>query len=113
MKRGYDIGRNSFKSNAQNKNTTSDETKNESENMKEGGYFSVRVMRNNGHPAIDVGVMVVYSGLLTGPIGEERTNSDGWVEFHNRYNEAGTIWVHGHNMGEHSLSDGKTYSFTI
>jgi hypothetical protein len=23
-----------------------------------------------------------------------------------------TIWVHGHNMGEHSLAGGKTYSFT-
>ena len=81
--------------------------------MSEGAYFSVKVMRNDGNPAKDVGVMVVYSGLLTGPIGEKRTNIDGWVEFHNHYNKPGIIWVHNHNFGEHSLSDGKTYSFTI
>jgi hypothetical protein len=55
--------------------------------------------------------MIDY-GLLGGTE-EKRTHSDGWVEFHNRENKTGTIWVHGHSKGSHSLSDGKTYSFTI
>jgi hypothetical protein len=75
------------------------------------GHFSVRVLYKSGNPAGDVGVMIDY-GLLGG-IDEKRTHSDGWVEFHNHANIPGTIWVHGHNMGSHSLSDGKTYSFTI
>jgi len=32
--------------------------------MSEGAYFSVKVMRNDGTPAKDVGVIIVYSGLL-------------------------------------------------
>ena len=75
------------------------------------GHFSVRVMYNNGKPAGDVGVMIDYGWL--GGTDEKRTHSDGWVEFHNREDKSGTIWVHGHNMGSHSLSNGKTYSFTI
>jgi len=75
------------------------------------GYFSVKVIYDNGNPAKDVGVMIDY-GCFTGT-DEKRTNSEGWVEFHNRENKPGTIWVHGHNMGCHSLSDGKTYSFAI
>ena len=74
-------------------------------------YFSVRVLYKDGKPAGDTGVMIDYS--LFGGCEEKRTHSDGWVEFHNRGNKSGTIWVHGHNMGSHSLSDGKTYSFTI
>jgi len=74
-------------------------------------HFSVRVLRKNGEPAKDVGVMIEYDWL--GGIEEKRTHSDGWVEFHNHSNSSGTIWVHGHNMGSHSLADGKTYSFTI
>jgi uncharacterized GH25 family protein len=76
------------------------------------GHFSVRVMYDNGKPARDIGVMVYYDGFLAG-FEEKRTHSDGWVEFHNRENKSGTIWVHGHKMGSHSLDDGKTYSFTI
>lgn len=75
------------------------------------GYFSVRVMRSNGQPAGDVGVMIDY-GLLNG-MDEKRTHRDGWAEFHNHGNKPGTIWIHGHNMGSHSLADGKSYSFTI
>lgn len=75
------------------------------------GHFSVRVMRENGKPASDVGVMIDY-GLLHG-YDEQRTHSDGWVEFHNHGDKTGKIWVHGTNMGSHSLRDGKTYSFTI
>jgi len=74
-------------------------------------HFSVRVLYKNGSPARDVGVMVYY-GLLSG-YDEKRTHSDGWVEFHNHGEKPGTIYVHGHNMGEHSLADGKSYSFTI
>ena len=76
------------------------------------GQFSVRVVRANGEPADDVGVMIDY-GILDGGCDERRTDSDGWVEFHNHGDDPGTIWVHGHNMGEHSLADGKTYSFTV
>ena len=75
------------------------------------GRFSVRVMRSNGRPAEDVGVMVNY-GILGG-YDEKRTDSDGWVEFHNHGDNPGTIWVHGKKMGDHSLADGKTYSFTL
>lgn len=75
------------------------------------GHFSIRVLHDNGKPAKDVGVMIDY-GLLGGN-DEKRTHSDGWIEFNNRENKSGTIWVHGRNMGNHSLSDGKTYSFTI
>lgn len=74
------------------------------------GYFSVRVLRNN-KPAADIGVMIDYG--LFGGHDEKRTHSDGWVEFHNHGDKPGTIWVHGHNMGSHSLDDGKTYSFSI
>jgi hypothetical protein len=74
-------------------------------------YFKVKVVYGNGKPASDIGVMIDYG--LAGGIDEKRTHSDGWVEFHNYEEKSGTIWVHGHNMGSHSLSDGKTYSFTI
>lgn len=74
-------------------------------------HFSVRVMRGNDQPAEDVGVMIDY-GVLGGS-DEKRTNSEGWVEFHNYEEKPGTIWVHGENMGEHSLDDGNTDSFTI
>jgi hypothetical protein len=75
------------------------------------GHFSVRVVDDDGDPVVDVGVMIDY-GILNGT-DEKRTDSDGWVEFHNHGDEPGTIWVHGHEMGDHSLADGKTYSFTI
>jgi hypothetical protein len=75
------------------------------------GDFSVRVMDDDGDPIEDVGVMIDY-GILHGN-DEKRTDSDGWVEFHNHGDIPGTIWVHGHNMGDHSLADGKTYSFSI
>lgn len=74
--------------------------------------FSVKVMWQNGHPASDVGVMVSYIGTLSG-FDEKRTDHDGWVTFNNHDSQPGEIWVHGHNFGSHSLSDGKTYSFTI
>ena len=73
--------------------------------------FSVRVVRSDGDPAEDVGVMIDY-GILGG-CDEKRTDSDGWVEFHNPDEKSGTIWVHGEKMGDHSLADGKTYSFTL
>jgi len=75
------------------------------------GHFSVRVMYDNSKPVKDVGVMIDYGWL--GGTDEKRTHSDGWVEFYNHGDKSGTIWVHGHNMGGHSLSNGKTYSFTI
>lgn len=74
-------------------------------------HFSVKVINKNGEPLRDIGVMIDY-GWLDGT-DEKRTHSDGWVEFHNRENKSGTIWVHGHSKGSHSLSDGKTYSYTI
>lgn len=61
---------------------------------------------------MDVGVMIDY-GILAGGCAEKRTDSDGWVEFRNRGQHPGKIWVHGHKKGEHSLADGKTYSFTV
>ena len=76
------------------------------------GQFSVRVVYADGEPASDIGVMIDY-GLLGGGCDEKRTHSDGWVEFHNYEDNPGDIWVHGQNMGSHSLADGKTYSFTI
>lgn len=75
------------------------------------GHFSVKVVYENGKSASDTGVMIDYGWL--GGTDEKRTHSDGWVEFHNHGDKSGTIWVHGHNMGNHSLSDGNTYSFTI
>lgn len=75
-------------------------------------HFSVKVTYNDGRPARDVGVIVYYDGFMAG-FEEKRTHSDGWVKFHNFENKSGTIWVHGQKMGSHSLSDGKTYSFTI
>jgi hypothetical protein len=76
------------------------------------GRFSVRVMRDDGDAASDVGVMIAYMGILGG-CEEKRTDRDGWVEFHNPDESPGEIWVHGKSMGDHSLADGKTYSFTI
>ena len=75
------------------------------------GYFSVKVVDSDGEPADDVGVMIDY-GTMNG-CDEKRTDSDGCVEFHNREDNPGTIWVHGHDKGSHSLRDGKSYSFTI
>lgn len=75
------------------------------------GYFSVRVMYCNNQPASDVGVMIEYDWM--GVCDEKRTHSDGWFEFHNRENKSGTIWIRGQSIGNHSLSNGKTYSFTI
>jgi hypothetical protein len=75
------------------------------------GYFSVRVVYSDGEPAEDIGIMIYYD-VITG-YEEKRTDSDGWVEFHNDEDSPGEIWVHCKNMGSHSLDDGKTYSFTI
>lgn len=75
------------------------------------GHFSVRVIKSNGKPASDIGVMIDYG--LFGGTDKKRTHSDGWVEFHNVEDKSGNIWVDGHNMGDHSLANGKTYSFTI
>ena len=36
------------------------------------GYFSIRVVRDDGEPAADVGVMIDY-GLLDGGCDEKRT----------------------------------------
>lgn len=74
--------------------------------------FSVRVVRSNGKPAADVGVMISYHGILGGH-DEKRTDRDGWVGFHNPDENTGTIWVHGREMGDHSLADGKTYTFAV
>jgi hypothetical protein len=73
--------------------------------------FSVRVL-HNGSPASDIGVMIAYHGLFGGT-DTKRTGSDGWVEFTNYEEKSGHIWVHGKNMGSHSLADGKSYSFSI
>jgi hypothetical protein len=75
------------------------------------GHSSVKVVYGDGEPAGDIGVMIDYG--WAGGCDEKRTHSDGWVEFHNYEDKSGTIWVLGHNMGSHSLSDGNTYSFTI
>lgn len=75
------------------------------------GYFSVRIIHGNGKPANDIGVMIDY-GIMNGTE-TKRTNSDGWVSFYNQSDKHGTIWVHGRKMGNHSLSDGKTYSYTL
>jgi hypothetical protein len=72
------------------------------------GHFSVRAMYANGKPAKDVGVMIDYGWL--GETDEKRTHSDGWVVFHNHGDKLGAIWIHGHNMGNDSLPNGKTYS---
>ena len=74
-------------------------------------HFSVRILNNSGIPAVDVGIMIDYG--IWGGWDEARTFRDGWVEFYNQNDKSGTIWVQGHNMGEHSLISGKTYSFTI
>jgi hypothetical protein len=74
--------------------------------------FSVRVVNDEGESVDDVGVMVDF-GLLAGGTVEGRTDSDGWVTFESWLDSPGTIWVHGTNMGNHSCSSGKTYSFTI
>lgn len=74
-------------------------------------HFSVKVIYENGKPAKDIGVMIDYGWF--GGQDVKRTHSDGWVEFHNSQNKPGTIYVHGHKKGVHSLSEGKTYSFTI
>jgi hypothetical protein len=75
------------------------------------GRFSVNVVYENGEPAGDIGVMIDYGWL--GVIDEKRTHSDGWIEFYNHEDKSGTIWVNGHNMGSHSLSNNSTYSYTI
>jgi hypothetical protein len=75
------------------------------------GKFSVKVVYSNGEPAGDIGVMIDYGTF--GGHDEKHTHTDGWIEFKNYEDSSGDIWVHGENMGSHSLSDGNTYSFTI
>ena len=74
-------------------------------------HFSVRVLDHHGDPVEDIGVMIDY-GFSVGT-DEKRTDNDGWVEFHNRGERPGRIWVHGHDKGSQSLRDGKAYSFTV
>lgn len=74
------------------------------------GHFSVRVVDDEGEPRRGVGVMIYYHVLHQD---KARTDSDGWVQFHNPKNESGHIWVDGQEMGNHSLADGKTYSFCV
>lgn len=74
-------------------------------------HFSVRVMHENGKPAKGIGIMIDYG--MFGGTDKKRTHSDGWVDFHNQENKSGYIWVDGHKMGNYSLGNGKTYSFTI
>ena len=114
LNRGFETGKNVVNFGNRNRSVRPQETKegNEYRQSNRGGYFRVRAVWKNGSPANDVGVMIEYSGIMGG-IDEKRTNSDGWTEFHNENADPGTIWIHDHNMGEHSLSDGKTYSFTI
>lgn len=112
FKQGYETSKVLLSS--QNSNSNSEVIKEDPYigHTKDGDSFSIRALWNNGTPASDVGVMISYLGLMGGT-DEKRTDSDGWVEFYNHDNAPGTIWIHNHNMGDHSLSDGKTYSFTI
>jgi len=59
-------------------------------------HFSVKVLYKSGEPAVNIGVMIDYG--WQGGTDERRTRSDGWVEFHNRENKSGAIWVHWHKM---------------
>lgn len=76
------------------------------------GYFSVRVVDDDGDPREGASVTVFYSGLLGGHE-TQYTDEDGWTTFQNYEDRGGEVFVEGENMGEHSLSDGRTYSFTI
>lgn len=73
--------------------------------------FLVKVFYKHGNPAEDIGVLINYGWL--GGCEEKRTNSDGCIKFHNRGNIPGNITVQGHSMGNHSLTEGETYLFTI
>jgi len=73
-------------------------------------HFSVRVVDSDGDPVSDVGIMIDYG---MGSVDKKRTDSDGRTEFYNYNDDPGCIWVHGEDMGSHSLADGKTYSCTI
>jgi hypothetical protein len=74
------------------------------------GRFSVKVIHDDGRPAKDIGVLIDYGLIGTD---KKRTDRNGWVTFDNPGNRNGHLWVDGHNMGSHSLADGKTYSFTV
>lgn len=112
FKQGYETSKVLLSS--QNSNSNSEVIKEDLDrgHSEDGGNFSIRAMWANGTPANNVGVMISYICLMSGT-DEKRTDIDGWVEFHNHDNAPGTIWIHNHNLGDHSLSDGKTYSFTI
>ncbi len=73
--------------------------------------FSVRVLQRSGKPAPDIGVMIDYG--FTAGCEEKKTHTDGWVDFESREHRSGVIWVNGSNKGNHSISAGKTYSFTL
>lgn len=73
--------------------------------------FSIRVLDSNGDPREGVGVQIYYDINFTGD--KKRTDEDGWVTFTNYDHRPGEIWVDGEDMGHHSLSDGRTYSFTV
>jgi len=74
--------------------------------------FSVRVVDQDGDPMSGIKVTADF-GLLHGQ-SSDYTDDGGWamIEASGDYVTC-TIYVKGENQGEHPISDGDTFSFTI
>jgi len=77
------------------------------------GYFSIRVIDENGRPREDVKVFVSFGNWHGHD--EAYTDSDGWVEFSNLDGDLDTaeLFIRGQSMGNISTSSGVRHSFTI
>ena len=78
-----------------------------------GMSFSVRVVDSDGDPRRGIRVYADF-GLLHGGL-TEHTGDDGWAAFETAGNNYVTVelFVDGESQGDHSLSDGDTFSFTL
>ena len=77
-----------------------------------GTSFSIRVINDDGDPVGGIDVAASF-GIFHGMI-EETTNDDGWAEFEASGDYVSAeLFVDGRSKGEHALSDGETFSFTV
>lgn len=75
-------------------------------------YFSVRVIDEEGNPRKGISVMADF-GFMNGT-STETTDDSGWAEFNTSGKYVSMdLYVDGSKRGNYSVSEGKTYSFTI
>jgi hypothetical protein len=74
--------------------------------------FSVRVVNDDGDPVEGIDVAASF-GVLHGML-EASTSDDGWAEFEASGDYVSVkLFVDGSSVGEHGLSEGDTFTFTL